>query len=101
MRLLRTTTRRLMILVAIGAVLFAAARSSGRFRFCMHLADNYGWLRSQEPYARGMVAGTMDQERLVVEPSRVRADYYGRTERMYRRAAWRFWEPIPTTPPPP
>ena len=37
----------------------------------------------------------------VVEPSRMRAEYYGRTERMYRRAAWRFWDPIPPPPPPP
>src|SRR5947209_7340515 len=98
MRLLRTTTRRLMILVAIGAIAFAAARSWPRFVLCRQLAANYAWLKAQEPWARGMAAATPDQERTVLAPSRVRAEYYGRTERMYRRAAWRFWEPIPPAP---
>jgi hypothetical protein len=72
----RLTVRRLMMLVAIGAVLFAAARSTHRFRLCMQFADNYAWLRSLEPWARGMIAGTTAQERLVIEPSRIRAEYY-------------------------
>jgi hypothetical protein len=37
----------------------------------MQLATNYDWLRTQEPWAQGMVAGTEDHERLVVEPSRM------------------------------
>src|SRR5438093_1414785 len=100
MRLLRTTTRRLMILIAIGAIVFAAARSWPRFVLCRQLAENYAWLKAQEPWSRGMVGGTSDQERLVVEPSRVRAEYYARLEAKYRGAAWRFWEPIPPPDPP-
>ncbi len=90
-----------MILVAIGAVLFAAARSTRRFRLCMDLADNYAWLRSQEPWVRGMLAGTTDQERLVIEPSRMRARYYARQWAKYRHGAWRFWETVPRPDPPP
>ncbi len=96
----RLTVRRLMMLATIGAVLFAAARSTGRFQFCMQLADNHAWLRSREPWVGGMVPGTADQERLVIEPSRVRAEYYGRQEAKYRGAAWRLWEAVPPTDPP-
>ena len=63
-----------MILVGIGAILFAAARSGGRFRLCMRLAEEYAWLRSQEPWAGGMDRWTTDRERRVVEPSRMRAE---------------------------
>ncbi len=96
----RLTVRRLMILVAIGAVLFAAARSTRRFRLCMDLADNYAWLRSQEPWAKGMVVETKEQERSVIEPSRIRAAYYARQEAKYRWAAWKFWETVPSADPP-
>ncbi len=59
----RLTVRRLMILVAVGAVLFAAARSTRRFRRCMDLVNDYAWFRSREPWAKGMVVGTKEQER--------------------------------------
>jgi hypothetical protein len=86
--------------VAIAAILFAAARSCGRFRLCLEQADGYAWLKSREPWAKGMVLGTTERERQVVELSRERADYYRRQEARFRRAAWRFWEPFPLSDPP-
>ena len=79
---LAMATRRPMILVAIGSVPLAAVDPARRFRQCVQLADNYAWLRAEEPDARGMVAGTIEPERLVVEPSRMRAEYSARQEAM-------------------
>jgi hypothetical protein len=97
----RLTIRRLMILVAIGGVLIATARSTRRFRLCMQLADNYAWLRSREPWARGMIAWATNRDRLVIEASRGRAEYYARLSAKYRFGAWCFWETIPRPDPPP
>lgn len=96
----RPTIRRLMILIATGGVLFAAARSSERFRLCMRLAEEYAFLGSQEPWARGMVRCSTDREREIAEPSRMRAEYYARQSAKFRLAAWFFWEPIPSPDPP-
>jgi hypothetical protein len=95
------TTRRLMILVALVALPLAAVGPARRFRQCAQLAENYAWLRSLEPYARGIVAGTPEQEQLIVEPSRLRAEYYARQQANYRQVAWRFWEAVPQPDPPP
>jgi hypothetical protein len=92
---IRRTTRRLMNLVAIGAVRVAVARSTGRLRLCLQLADNSAWLRTQEPWTGGMVTATPDQARLVIEPTRVSAEYYSRQEAKYRRAVGRFRESVP------
>jgi hypothetical protein len=98
---LHQTTRRLGTLIVIRAVPLAAASSAKRFRLWMQLAENYSWLRSQETWARGMVPATPDQGSVVIEPSRVRAQSYDEAARLYHRAAWRFWEPIPSPLPAP
>jgi hypothetical protein len=88
MRLPRLTTRRMMVLVAVVAVLIGCALRRHRF---LELASRHGEVACPGPKS------TPDQVRWIM----LRNDYNARMYRKYRLAAWLPFLPVPPDPPPP
>jgi 1-acyl-sn-glycerol-3-phosphate acyltransferase len=98
MRLPRMTTRRWMIAVVIGAVLFGAMEISQRRKRFRFLSNSYHMAAEMSLIEVGPPAPAGSPE---AEARRRLVTYYEQLGRKYERAASRPWLPVAPDPPAP
>ena len=91
------TVRRMMIGVAVVALLTGTTRAGWRWYYCTQWAGAHARLKAIGFPTCGMIERTPDDERY----GRRLSDYHAGLEAKYLRSAWCPWEPIPPDPPRP
>lgn len=93
------TVRRMMLAVAVSAMLMGTARAGWHCYYCVRMAEVHAWMGAMGYGRCGMERPTAEEELAYKEHNRKLAGYHARIEKKYRRAAWRPWEPILPDPP--